>query len=158
MSCSFCVSVPPSATLISWKPRQMPRIGRPASTAPVIIGSVVASRSGSCQVPGADFGAEVAVRLDVRGAAREQDAVERREPFAQVALAERGHQHRHGVGRLDDGVDVLLADAVEPVRVQKAAIGRDSDDRLSHVHLLIILNGPRYGGLFDGVHCRTKPG
>src|SRR4029453_17029346 len=59
---------------------------------------------------------------------------------------------------LDDGVDVLLADAMEPVRVQKSAIGRDSDDRLAHVHLLIILNGPRYGGLFDGSHCLTKKG
>ena len=40
-------SVPPSATFISWMPRQMASSGTPRSTARRISGSVVASRSGS---------------------------------------------------------------------------------------------------------------
>jgi hypothetical protein len=36
------------------------------------------------------------------------------------------------------------------VRAQKTAIGRNPDDRLSHRFLLIILNGRRYDGQFDG--------
>jgi len=44
------------------------------------------------------------------------------------------------------------------VRAQKAAIGGNPDDWLPHVHLLIILNGPRYGDPFDGVHCLTTAG
>src|SRR4029450_11884973 len=51
-----------------------------------------------------------------------------------------------------------LAHAVEPVRVQKAAIGRNSDDRLSHVHLLIILNGPRYGACSTGAIVAQRRG
>ena len=44
-------SVPPNATFISWKPRQMPNIGMPRATQASISGSASASRSwsyGSC--------------------------------------------------------------------------------------------------------------
>jgi len=47
---------------------------------------------------------------------------------------------------------------MKPVRAQKSAIGRNSDDWLPHMHLLIILNGRRYGGLFDEVYCLTNRG
>ena len=40
-------SVPPKATLNSWKPRQMPKTGTPRATHSRISGSVTASRSGS---------------------------------------------------------------------------------------------------------------
>jgi hypothetical protein len=40
------------ATFISWKPRQTPNTGTPLLTARGISDSVVASRCGSCNVPG----------------------------------------------------------------------------------------------------------
>ena len=71
-------------------------------------------------VPGAGIrsGPLVAMRLDIRGAAGEQDAVEGLEPVVQVTIAERGHEHGRRVRRLGDRVDVLFADGMEPVRAQ----------------------------------------
>ena len=50
-SCRRWCSVPPMATLNSWKPRQMASSGTPAATAARISGMVTPSRSGSSGMP-----------------------------------------------------------------------------------------------------------
>ena len=44
--------MPPIATFISWNPRHTPNTGTPSATARGISDNVVASRCGSCSVPG----------------------------------------------------------------------------------------------------------
>ncbi len=67
------------------------------------------------------------MRLDVRWTAGQQDAVQLRQQRIEVALTQRGDQDRNGVGRLGNGGDVLLADAVEGVRTQDPAIRGNAD-------------------------------
>ena len=52
-SCSRWCSVPPRATLSSWKPRQIASSGIPSATAARISGRTAASRAGSSGVPSA---------------------------------------------------------------------------------------------------------
>jgi hypothetical protein len=79
--------------------------------------------------------ARVPVRLDVRRAAGQQDAVERPEQLVEVALTERRDQHRDRLGGVDHGGDVLLPHAVERVRTEDPAIRRDADQRFVASHV-----------------------
>jgi len=67
------------------------------------------------------------MRLDVGWAAGEQDAIKPGQQFVEIALAERRNDDRHRIGRLGNGCNVLLPDAVEGVRTQYPAIRWDAN-------------------------------
>ena len=81
-------------------------------------------------------GPRISLRLDVRRAAGQQDAIHAVENRVEVHLvAERRNQHRHGVGRFCDSANVLLPHAMEGVRTEDPAIRGYADQwfALSHV-------------------------
>ena len=51
------------------------------------------------------------------------------------AVAQRRDQHRHGVGGLEHRVDVFLADAVERMHVDDAAIRGHADQGFAARHV-----------------------
>ena len=106
------------------------------STTRGISGSVVASRCGSCSVSGSLAGPRVTLRLDVRGTARQQDAVERRSSSSSRSLlTQRRDQQRHRIRGIGHGGDVFFADAVEGVRSEDPAIRRDADQWFAPSHV-----------------------
>ena len=113
----------------------MPNTGTPALTALRISGSVVASRAGSCRVPGALGGPCVVVRLDVRGAAGEEQAVQALEQLVEAQLLrQRGNQQRHATGGVEHGAGVLLPDHVKRVMTDHAAVGGNTDEWATGCH------------------------
>ncbi len=84
---------------------------------------------------GVAFGARVMTRLDIRRAAGEQDAVNRRKHrFEVYIVTKRRYQHRYRVRRIRDGADVFLAHAVKRMRPEDPAIRGNADQwfALSH--------------------------
>ncbi len=77
----------------------------------------------------------IAMRLDIRRAAREQDAVQRPEQLVEVTLTQRRNQQRDGVGRFRDRGDVLLPDTVEGVRAEDPAIRGNPDQWFAARHV-----------------------
>ncbi len=72
------------------------------------------------------------MRLDVRRAAREQNAVDALQYFLVAdQVRERGNEERNGTGRFGHCADVFFADRVKRVHAEHAAIRRDSDDGAS---------------------------
>ena len=113
----------------------MPNTGTARLTALRMSGSVVASRAGSCSVPGSLGCALVVLRLDVRGAAGEQQPVE---PLQQLVEAEllgqRGDQQRCGVRGLEHGAGILLPDHVKRVCADHAPVGGNTDEWTNRCH------------------------
>jgi hypothetical protein len=71
-------------------------------------------------------------RLHIRGAAREEDAVDQREDFRDVEWRlEHGNQQRQAACRLSDSRNVFLADRVKRVRADHASIGWNANDGFS---------------------------
>ena len=66
---------------------------------------------------------------------RNADLIETKDKIIEVALTQRGDQDRNGVGRLGNGGDVLLADAVEGVRTEDPAIRGNADQRFGARHV-----------------------
>ena len=128
-SCTRWCSVPPIATFISWNPRHTPNTGTPVATARGISDSVVASRCGSCSVPGALAGPAYRMRLDVRRTAGKEDAIDARQDLGDVERRlEHRDQQRQAVRGLHDGRDVFLADGMKWMRTDHASIGGNADD------------------------------
>src|SRR5512138_329940 len=70
----------------------------------------------------------IAMRLDVRGAAGQEDAVEVGEELADViALAQGRNQHSMRSSTLHHRADVLLADAMKVMMPQQTPVGWNSD-------------------------------
>ena len=70
------------------------------------------------------------VRLDIRRAAGQQQAVEPVEQRGAIGLRpDRRDQHRQASGDLDDGFGISFADGVKPALVDRANAGRDADKR-----------------------------
>jgi hypothetical protein len=76
------------------------------------------------------------MRLHIRGAAGQQDAIAALEQrFELEALAERRDDQRQRIRRLRDRLQVLFADAMEPVAAQQPSVGGDADDRFARTHV-----------------------
>ena len=132
-SCTFCQSVPPKATFISWKPRQIAE-QRQAGLDDVRnqrqrrrVAMRIVQRAGVARRP------RVAMRLDVRGAAGQQHAVERSPAARRRSSASPSDGISTGIAsaRLGHGGDVLLADAVEGVLADQPAIRGNADQRFA---------------------------
>ena len=85
---------------------------------------------------GVTLGARVMMRLDIRRAAGQENAVNTGKHHLEVHLVtQRRYQHRYRVRRVGDCADVFLAHAVERMRPEDSAIRGNADQwfALSHV-------------------------
>jgi hypothetical protein len=88
------------------------------------------------------------VRLDVRRASREKDAVEAPHELVQLQLlAENGNQQGKRIRRLEHGAGIFLPDHVKRMQADRASIGRNTNEWTSGCHddcraVFSILNKP----------------
>ena len=132
-SCTAWCRLPPSATFISWKPRQIAKIGMPRLSAARISGSVVASRAGSCGRAGSRRSCAVVAGVDVGGGTGQHDAVARGQHGLEVErFAQRRHDQRRAAGPVDDRVDVFVLHRMVGMVPDLARAGWNDNDWAAH--------------------------